>query len=105
MSFGRTNGFETLKLDLPEPKSFKYGIGVRIGIGYDYILGAPFFTEIYFAKIMLISAFMKNDLNVQDIINNLKIDKVMEKPIRLEILKEEIQKLMNQQQPFQDQLK
>jgi CheY-like chemotaxis protein len=56
-------------------------------------------------KIMLISAFMKNDLDAHNAINNLKIDKVMEKPIRLEILKEEIQKLMNQQQPFQDQLK
>ena len=43
-------------------------------------------------KIMLISAFIKNDLNVQDILNNLKIDKIIEKPICLELLKEEIEK-------------
>jgi hypothetical protein len=36
---------------------------------------------------MLISAFMKSDLNVNDILKNLKIDKVIEKPIRLENLK------------------
>jgi CheY-like chemotaxis protein len=47
-------------------------------------------------KIMLISAFIKNDLNVQDILNNLKIDKIIEKPIRLELFKEEVQKLINQ---------
>jgi CheY-like chemotaxis protein len=46
-------------------------------------------------KIMLISAFLKNDLDAQNIINNLKIDKVMEKPMRIEILKEEIQKLLD----------
>jgi response regulator RpfG family c-di-GMP phosphodiesterase len=47
-------------------------------------------------KIMLISAFMKNDLDDHDILNNLKIDKIIEKPIRLELFKEEIQKLINQ---------
>jgi CheY-like chemotaxis protein len=57
-------------------------------------------------KIMLISAFMKNDLHFQNTLNSLKIDKIIEKPIRLEILKEEVEKLMNkhqqqQQQPFQ----
>jgi CheY-like chemotaxis protein len=46
-------------------------------------------------KIMLISAFLKNDLDAQNIINNLKIDKVIEKPMRIEILKEEIQKLLD----------
>jgi response regulator RpfG family c-di-GMP phosphodiesterase len=45
-------------------------------------------------KIILISAFMKSDFNVNDILNNLKIDKVIEKPIRLENLKDEIQKLL-----------
>ena len=46
-------------------------------------------------KIMLVSAFMKNELHVQNILNNLKIDKIIEKPIRLEILKDEIKKLIN----------
>jgi hypothetical protein len=46
-------------------------------------------------KIMLISAFLKSDLDAHDTINNLKIDKVMEKPISLELLKE-VKKLMNQ---------
>jgi response regulator RpfG family c-di-GMP phosphodiesterase len=50
---------------------------------------------------MLISAFMTNNLNVQDAVNNLNIDKIIEKPIRLEILKEEVEKLMKQQQQQQ----
>jgi hypothetical protein len=43
---------------------------------------------------MLISAFMKSDLNVNDILKNLKIDKVIEKPIRWENLKNEVKKLI-----------
>jgi hypothetical protein len=44
---------------------------------------------------MLISAFMKSDLNGDDgVVNNLKIDKVIEKPIRLENLKDEVKKLL-----------
>jgi CheY-like chemotaxis protein len=46
-------------------------------------------------KMILISAFMKSDLNVDDIVNNLKIDKVIEKPIRLENLKEEVKTLLS----------
>jgi CheY-like chemotaxis protein len=45
-------------------------------------------------KIILISAFIKSDLNVNDMLNNLKIDKVIEKPIRLENLKDEVKKLI-----------
>jgi response regulator RpfG family c-di-GMP phosphodiesterase len=45
-------------------------------------------------KMMLISAFMKSDLNVNVILNNLKIDKIIEKPIRLETLKHEVKKLI-----------
>jgi CheY-like chemotaxis protein len=45
-------------------------------------------------KIMLISAFMKNDLDSHNELNSLKI----EKPIRLELFKEEVQKLMKHQQ-------
>lgn len=48
-------------------------------------------------KMILISAFMKNDLHVQDMVNNLKIDKIIEKPMRLELFKEEVEKLMKQQ--------
>ena len=44
-------------------------------------------------KIILISAFIKSDLNVNDMLNNLKIDKVIEKPIRLENLKDEVKNL------------
>ena len=49
-------------------------------------------------KIMLISAFMKNDLDSHNELNSLKIDKIIEKPIRLEFFKEEVQKLMKHQQ-------
>ena len=48
----------------------------------------------YKIKMMLISAFMKSDLNIDDMLNNLKIDKVIEKPIHLETLKDEVQKLV-----------
>ena len=34
----------------------------------------------YKIKMMLISAFIKSDLNVDDILNSLKIDKIIEKP-------------------------
>ncbi|HEX5185911.1 MAG TPA: hypothetical protein VFV86_03385 [Nitrososphaeraceae archaeon] len=44
------------------------------------------------------SAFIKNEFNIQDTLNNLTIDKIMEKPIRLEVFKIEVEKLMNQQQ-------
>ena len=47
----------------------------------------------YKIKMMLISAFIKSDLNVDDILNSLKIDKIIEKPIRLENLIAEIKKL------------
>jgi response regulator RpfG family c-di-GMP phosphodiesterase len=49
----------------------------------------------YKIKMILISAFMKSELNgVDDMLNNLKIDKVIEKPIRLENLKNEVKKLL-----------
>ena len=35
----------------------------------------------YKIKIIIISAFIKSDLNVNDILNSLKIDKIIEKPI------------------------
>ena len=48
----------------------------------------------YKIKMMLISAFIKSDLNVDDILNSLKIDKIIEKPIRLEKLIAEVKKLL-----------
>jgi response regulator RpfG family c-di-GMP phosphodiesterase len=48
----------------------------------------------YKIKMILISAFMKSDLNVDDKLNRLKIDKVIEKPIHLENLKDEVKKLL-----------
>ena len=49
-------------------------------------------------KIMLISAFMKNDLDSHNELNSPKIDKIIEKPIHLEFFKEEVQKLIKHQQ-------
>ena len=48
----------------------------------------------YKLKIILISAFIKSDIMDNDISNSLKIDKIIEKPIRLENLKDEVQKLL-----------
>jgi DNA-binding response OmpR family regulator len=45
-------------------------------------------------KILLISAFIKSDLNVDGLLNSLKIDKVIEKPIRLENLIAEVNNLL-----------
>ena len=45
-------------------------------------------------KILLISAFIKSDIIGNDASNSLRIDKIIEKPIRLEQLKDEIQKLL-----------
>lgn len=45
-------------------------------------------------KILLISAFIKSDIIVNDIPNNLRIDKIIEKPIHLENLIEEVHKLI-----------
>ena len=47
-------------------------------------------------KFMLITAFMKSDLDFHKELDYLKVDKIIEKPIRLEILKEEVQKIMKQ---------
>ena len=49
----------------------------------------------YKIKMILISAFMKSELNgVDDMLNTLKIDKIIEKPIHLENLKDEVKKLL-----------
>ena len=46
-------------------------------------------------KIILSSAFIKTDLIFNNTRNTLSIDKILEKPIRLEILKNEVQKLVS----------
>ena len=47
-------------------------------------------------KIILSSAFIKTDLIHNNTrISSLSIDKILEKPIRLEILKHEVQKLVS----------
>ena len=47
-------------------------------------------------KIILSSAFIKTDLIFNNTrISSLSIDKILEKPIRLEILKHEVQKLVS----------
>lgn len=48
----------------------------------------------YKIKMILISAFVKSDLNVDNILNSLKIDKIIEKPIRLQNLIVEVKKLV-----------
>jgi CheY-like chemotaxis protein len=45
-------------------------------------------------KIMLISAFLISGFTLQENIDNLKINKIMEKPLSLPLLKEEVQKLL-----------
>ena len=47
-------------------------------------------------KIILTRAFIKSDLILNSTkINSLSIDKIIEKPIRIETLKNEVQKLMS----------
>jgi response regulator RpfG family c-di-GMP phosphodiesterase len=45
-------------------------------------------------KIILISALIKSDIVGKDISNSLRIDNIIEKPIHLENLKDEIKKLL-----------
>jgi CheY-like chemotaxis protein len=46
-------------------------------------------------KIMLISAFLKSGFTLQENLDDLKINKIMEKPLSLPLLKEEVQKLLD----------
>jgi hypothetical protein len=45
-------------------------------------------------KMMLISAFMKSDLNVNVPLTNLKMEKILAKPISLENFIDEVKKLI-----------
>jgi hypothetical protein len=53
VSYGLTIGFETLKLELSEPKSFNYGLGVYIGVGYYWVYGMPLYSTFYFPSVGL----------------------------------------------------
>ena len=46
-------------------------------------------------KIILISAFIKSDIISKDISNSLRIDKIIEKPIPLKNLKDEVKILLS----------
>lgn len=53
-NFRSTGGmFQNIKQDLPLPKNFNHGIGVLIGVRYDYIEGAPRFSFVSFAGVGL----------------------------------------------------
>ena len=43
---------------------------------------------------ILISTFIKSDLNIDNILNSLKINKIIEKPIHLQNLIAEVKKLV-----------
>lgn len=58
--------------------------------GIDFIKWWEVYTTL---KIILISAFIKSCFTLQENIDNLKIDKILEKPIPLQLFKE-VQKLM-----------
>ena len=45
---------------------------------------------------MLITAFLTSNLTWQVNLKNIKIDTILEKPIPLQLLKDEVQKLMKQ---------
>jgi response regulator RpfG family c-di-GMP phosphodiesterase len=47
-------------------------------------------------KFMLITAFLTSNLTWQVNLKNIKIDTILEKPIPLQLLKDEVQKLMKQ---------
>ena len=101
-----SNGFNTISFDNPV-KAIKYFYQnpnncslVIADYKMPQMSGKAFINKIrekdtdYKIKIMLISAFMKSDLNVNVMLKNLKIDKVIEKPIHLETLKDEVKKLL-----------
>ena len=48
---GLTNGFQILKVDLPEPTNYNYGLAVSINPKYEYIYGAPWYTEFYISSV------------------------------------------------------
>jgi CheY-like chemotaxis protein len=61
--------------------------------GLDFIKHVRNIDVNFIIKIILITAYIKNNL-VMDKSNNLRIDKIIEKPISLEKLKDEVKMLM-----------
>ena len=100
-----SNGFNTISFDNPDEaiKYFYQNPNNCSLVITDYKMpqmsGIDLIKKIrekdadYKIKIMLISAFMKSDLNVNVMLKNLKIDRVIEKPIHLENLMDEVKKL------------
>jgi hypothetical protein len=43
--------YQMIKVDLPEPKSYNYGLEVRVLAYYDYIYGAPWYTAYNIASV------------------------------------------------------
>jgi response regulator RpfG family c-di-GMP phosphodiesterase len=62
--------------------------------GLEFIKKIREIDKTFKLKIMLISAFIKSDIIVNDIPNSLRIDKIIEKPIHLKNLIEEVHKLI-----------
>jgi hypothetical protein len=44
LSYGLTQGYEDLRLDLPEAKAYNYGLAVGIVVLSDWFIGAPLLT-------------------------------------------------------------
>jgi hypothetical protein len=44
LSYGQTQGYEDLRLDLPEAKTYNYGLAVDIVVLSDWFIGAPLQT-------------------------------------------------------------
>ncbi|HJT83487.1 MAG TPA: response regulator [Nitrososphaeraceae archaeon] len=51
-------------------------------------------NKIYQLKVILISAFVISELTLTQTVLNLKIDKILEKPIPLELFKQEVENLI-----------
>ena len=61
--------------------------------GFDFIKNIRGIDVNFIIKIIVITAYIKNNLLI-DKSNNLRIDKIIEKPILLEILKDEVKMLL-----------
>lgn len=62
--------------------------------GFDFIKNIRGIDVNFIIKIIVITAYIKNNLLI-DKSNNLRIDKIMEKPIPLEKLKDEVKMLLS----------
>jgi len=42
LNHGLTQGYEDLRLDVPEAKTYNYGLAVDIVVLFDWLIGAPY---------------------------------------------------------------